>query len=131
MIANSLADVWIMFLVQFSCCYWITYLAPKQGQVSIFHCEKVASHSDVEGDRNGKKCANNPLKSLKSTHLVDALSLDNCATDSNLKKCYSIANDSVGKMYTTVSQCNKCLFASQISAPLFNQVLPFTPLLEM
>lgn len=41
------------------CCYWIDYPAAKDGQVSVFHCEKVASRSlersDMEGDGNGKR----------------------------------------------------------------------------
>lgn len=57
--ANSLADFWKCSLYSFPCCHWIAYLAAKEGQVSIFHCEKVASHSlkksDMEGNRNGKK----------------------------------------------------------------------------
>lgn len=54
------------------------------------------------------------MKNLISTHLVsrrvEALCLD-CATDSDLKKCYSAANDSVGKMYTAVfpNAINVCL----------------------
>lgn len=54
------------------------------------------------------------MKNLISTHLVsrqvEALSLD-CTTDSDRKKCYSAANDSVGKMYTTVfpNAINVCL----------------------
>lgn len=126
-IANSLVDFWTCSLYSLHCCCLIAHLAAVDGHVSIFHCEKVASDSWGRADMEGGWAS--PIKNMNSPlsicwRGVEALSSDNCATDYDLIKCYSIANNSVGKLYITAFQCNKCLFASTISAPLFNQVVP-------
>lgn len=55
---------------------------------------------------------------------VEALGADRCAADLMSSSTTVLQMILSGKC-TPVSQCNKCLFASRTSAPLFNQVLPF------
>lgn len=71
-IVDSLASFRTCSLYSFACCCWIACLAAKEGQVSIFHCEEVASHSlgrsDMEGDRSG-----NAIKNRKRALCPDLL----------------------------------------------------------
>lgn len=55
---------------------------------------------------------------------VEALGADRCAADL-MSSSMTVLQMILSGKCTPVSQCNKCLFASRSSAPLFNQVLPF------
>lgn len=108
-VADSLANFWTCSLYSFSCCYCIAYLAAKEGEVSIFHCEEVASCSLEKKEKIQTKRKSDeqiiPWR-IWNAHFI-LMGWNRCTTDYDLIKCYSSANDFVcggGKMYNSASQ---------------------------